>query len=162
MYTERITGIVIFLLGMLTFFVIIPFGIVSPSNVSSLALAPDFWPKIVAALFALMGLLMVMKPIDKSIDEEIEEKATPISWATRIPRLAIVLAALFSFYGLLPTLGMVVPAIFLIFGLMLFAGERKWLRITVLSLSVPISLYCFFVFVAQIPIPLGIFEFLRG
>jgi len=53
---------------------------------------------------------------------------------------------------------MVVPGMALIFILMIFSGYRRWWLIILLSLLVPILLYGFFVHVANIPIPLGIFE----
>jgi len=76
--------------------------------------------------------------------------------------LAVALGALFGFYALIPSLGMVVPGAALIFGLMAFGGERRWLLAAVVAAGVPLLLYAFFVHVAGIPIPLGVFETLRG
>ena len=59
-------------------------------------------------------------------------------------------------------LGMVVPGMALIFLMAWFAGERRVLLLTALSLGVPLGLYVFFVHIANIPIPLGWFESLRG
>ncbi|MGI9316739.1 MAG: tripartite tricarboxylate transporter TctB family protein [bacterium] len=159
MHSERIIGIAVVLIGLATYFVLIPNGIVSPSNVESLALAPDFWPKIVAAIFAIMGLGLVVRPTDSDSETTTESNTT---FLNRLPRLGVILGALFGFYYAIPQLGMVVPAMLLIFCLMWFAGERRWMLMAVISIVTPIVLYFFFVFVASIPIPLGVFESLRG
>ena len=57
---------------------------------------------------------------------------------------------------------MVVPGAALIFVLMAFGGERRWLLAAAVAAGVPLLLYAFFVHVAGIPIPLGVFETLRG
>ena len=67
-----------------------------------------------------------------------------------------------GFYVLIPFLGMVVPGMAVIFGLMVLGGERRWLLAAAVAAGVPLLLYVFFVHVAGIPIPLGIFETLRG
>ena len=57
---------------------------------------------------------------------------------------------------------MVVPGMVLIFTLMLFAGERRYMLALSIAVVTPLVLYFFFVHVANIPIPLGVFESLRG
>ena len=156
MIQHRFPGIVITLIGVLTLLVLIPKGIVTPSNVTTLALSPDFWPRIVAAIFTFTGIALTIKP---AVSEDNESFAT---FLARLPRLIVVLGALFGFYFSINQFGMVVPGILLIFGLMTFAGERRWLRMLCIAVVVPVLLYCFFVFVANIPIPLGMFESLRG
>ena len=159
MRRDRLVGAGVVISGLLMLFALIPAGIVVPGNLKTLSLSPDFWPKIVAGIFVLMGLLMIAKP------EVPSEESTGMSLAvfvSRLPRLATVLAALFAFYLAIPRFGMVVPAMLLIFGLMVFAGERRWSWMIGISLIVPVLLYWFFVSVASIPIPLGIFESLRG
>jgi len=157
MHSERVTGIIILLLGIATFFILIPKGIVVPSNIEVLALSPDFWPRIVAALFSLCGVTMIFQSTAEKSDSENEASIT-----SRIPRLTITLLALFAFYFVIPQLGMVVPAIALIFGMMFFSGERRWVMMATTAIVTPLLLYVFFVYIANIPIPLGIFESIRG
>ena len=83
-------------------------------------------------------------------------------WVHRLPGLAVALGALFGFYVLIPSLGMVAPGVAVIFALMVFGGERRWGLAATVAAGVPILLYAFFVHVAGIPIPLGVFETLRG
>ncbi len=155
MQNERLLGGAMLVIGLLTFFVLIPVGIVTPKSITTLSLSPDFWPKIVAVIFSLMGLAMIIKPKPPTQTED-------TSFISRLPRLLVVLAALFGFYFAVPQFGMVVPGMLLIFGMMWFAGERRWVLMGFIAILVPVLLYSFFVFVANIPIPLGIFESLRG
>ena len=70
----------------------------------------------------------------------------------------MALGTLFAFYFLIPYLGMVAPGIAVILGLMVYAGERRWPLGLAIAFCVPILLYVFFVHVASVPIPLGVFE----
>ena len=161
MIRERLTGIGVLLIGILVFFVLIPYGIDQPDNVRHTALAPNFWPKIIAVIIALMGLLLAVKPGGK-IGSETGSEDDVARWAQRLPGLAVSLGSLFAFYFLIPSLGMVATGAALVFGLMLFAGERRWRLGVAVALGIPILLYVFFTHVASIPIPLGVFESLRG
>ena len=174
MIRERLTGIGVLLLGLLIFFVLIPIGIDRPGNVEHAALAPDFWPRIVAAIIALMGLLLAVGPASEEEGERGADEgeagegrgngagAAATRWPQRLPGLTVTLGALFAFYFLIPSLGMVAPGAALAFGLMVYAGERRWPRGIAIAAGIPILLYVFFVYVASIPIPLGVFESLIG
>lgn len=156
MTNNRLTGIFFLIFGVLTYFVLIPVGIVVPKNIELYTTSPAFWPSIISVVIALMGLLLMLpEKLTETVDE-IDENRTP--WKTRIPKLFVILVVLFGFYFLIEQLGMVVPAMVLIFFLMVYAGYRRWGLMVLLSILVPIILYVFFVYVANIPIPLGIFE----
>ena len=62
MTRERLTGIGVLILGLLIFFLLIPRGVDRPGSVEHAALAPDFWPKIIAAIIVLMGLFLTVAP----------------------------------------------------------------------------------------------------
>ncbi len=161
MIRERLTGFGVALLGLLIFAVLIPWGIDQPGNVEHTALAPDFWPQIIAGAMMVLGALLAIRPgPDDDDDEDGGEDSG--RWLHRLPGLAAVLGALFGFHLLIPSLGMVVPGVAVIFGLMVLGGERRWLLAAVVAAGVPVLLYAFFVHVAGIPIPLGVFETLRG
>ena len=160
MIRARLTGVGVALLGLLIFAVLIPWGIDQPGNVEHTALAPDFWPRIIAGAMMALGALLAVRPGPDDDDEDGSEDSG--HWRQRLPGLAAALGALFGFYALIPSLGMVVPGVALIFGLMIFGGERRWLLAGVVAAAVPLLLYAFFVHVAGIPIPLGVFEILRG
>jgi len=157
---ERLTGIGVALAGVVLFAVLIPYGIDQPGNVEHAALAPDFWPRIIAVIIMAMGVLLAVRPMSEEDDEE--DGGDAGGWRRRLSGLAVALGALFGFYFLIPSLGMVVPGVAVIFALMVFGGERRWLLAAALGAGVPILLYVFFVHVAGIPIPLGVFENLSG
>ena len=160
MIRERLTGVGVALLGLLIFTVLIPWGIDQPGNVEHMALAPDFWPQIIAVIMMVLGVLQAVRPVPDDDDEDTGGDSG--HWLHRLPGLAVALGALFGFYVLIPTLGMVVPGTAVILGLMIFGGERRWPLAAAVAAGVPLLLYAFFVHVAGIPIPLGIFEALRG
>ena len=136
MSQERYTGIVVLLLAVLLFAVVIPLGIDSPNQIDNAALAPDLWPKIIVVLFCFTELQLL----------------------SRLPRLLYVVGVLFLFYYAIPKAGMVIPSIVTILLLVYFAGERRWYLSLLIGVLLPVLLYGFFVYVARIPIPLGIFE----
>ena len=160
MIRERLIGVGVALLGLGIFFVLIPWGIDQPGNVEHIALAPDFWPQIIAVVMMALGVLQALKPTPDDDDEDGGEDFG--RWLHRVPGLAVALGALFGFYVLIPPLGMVVPGVAIIFALMVFDGERRWVLAATVAAGVPILLYAFFVHVAGIPVPLGVFETLRG
>ena len=108
----------------------------------------------------VLGVLQALRPVPDDEDEDGGEDSG--RWLHRLPGLAVALGALFGFYVLIPSLGMVVPGVAVIFALMVFGGERRWVLAATVAAGVPILLYAFFVHVAGIPIPLGVFETLRG
>ena len=156
MSKQRIVGLVALVLGLVTIFVLIPIGIVSPQDVQHFALAPEFWPLIVASIFSVMALIILVRPTQPEESDEDEENVVP--WKERFPRLAVILVTLFGFYYLVPFLGMVFTGMVLIAGLMLYAGERRWKMIAPLAIGMPVILYLFFLKIANIPIPLGVFD----
>ena len=158
---ERLIGVGVALLGLLIFSVLIPWGIDQPGNVEHAALAPDFWPQIIAAIMMALGALQAVRPAPDDEDDGAGGEES-IHWLHRAPGLVAALGALFGFYFLIPSLGMVVPGMAVIFGLMVLGGERRWLLGAAVAAGVPLLLYAFFVHVAGIPIPLGVFEALRG
>lgn len=164
MIRERLIGVGVLLLGLLVFAVLIPVGIDRPVNVEHAALAPEFWPRIIAVVMMGMGALLVVRPQPEEEDEDDAEGGAgdAVPWRHRLAGLAAALGALFGFHLSIPSLGMVVPGAVLIFGLMVFGGERRWRLAVAVAVGVPSLLYAFFVHVAGIPIPLGVFESLRG
>ena len=164
---HRIAGFAVLLLGALLLFALIPVGVDSPNAVPHITLSPAFWPKIISVLLILMGVLLIVRPAAAAAagDDDGNSGGNEdgnSGGVRRFARLAITLFALFAFYGAIEPLGMVLPAILLIMGLTSFAGERRFALITLVSVAVPIALYFFFEHVAGVPIPLGVFEGLKG
>ncbi len=158
MRESRLVGLVIVVLGLLALFVLIPVGIVTPSNVQSLALAPDFWPSIIASVFLMMGVILLVAPARY----ELPSSGKNFSYVVRITRLILLLGILFGAYVAIPRLGLILPAMLMVFGLSWLAGERRWKLLIILSFFSPVALAAFFTYIANIPIPLGVFEFIYG
>lgn len=157
----RLTGVGILGIGLTLFFVLIPLGIDSPGRVDHITLAPDFWPRIVSMILAAMGLWLIVFPGPEDPDAD-KAVAAPNSRFKRRLRLGAVPALLFAHYLAIDWLGMVLPGMILIALLSLIAGQRRLLPLILPALCLPTLLYVFFVHVASVPIPLGVFEFLRG
>ncbi|MCY4314275.1 MAG: hypothetical protein OXD44_11410, partial [Gammaproteobacteria bacterium] len=113
MRESRSIGLIIAALGLLAFFVLIPVGIVTPSNIESLALAPDFWPSIIASVFVMTGVILLIAPA-RYAQPSSEGQACSI---TRIARLFLLLGVLFGVYVATPYLGLVMPAMLMVSGL---------------------------------------------
>lgn len=156
MRESRVIGLAIAALGLLVLFILIPAGIVTPSNIDTLALAPAFWPSIIASVFVLMGFTLLVAPAKYDTPSSGE----PTDRIARFVRLILLLGALFGVYASTPSLGLVVPSMLMVFGLSWLAGERRWKLLIMLSFASPIALAAFFTYIANIPIPLGVFEFI--
>lgn len=158
MRESRSIGLALVALGLLALFVLIPAGIVAPSNMKSLALAPDFWPNIIASVFVMTGAILLIAPARYPSPPSVEQAYS----IARITRLFLLLGSLFGVYAATPYLGLVVPAMLMVFGLSWLAGERRWKFLITLSVVSPVVLVVFFIYVARVPIPLGVFEFIYG
>ena len=139
--SERLLGGGVFGIGIAILYGLIPLGIDGPRQLDHITLSPDFWPRIIAAIFTLMGLGLVIQP-DQTVATDDSETAGG-RW-NRWWRLCLILGALFGFYFAVSLFGMVVPAMFFLFALMYFAGERRRLRLVATAVVTPLLLYGFF------------------
>lgn len=165
-------GAGIIALAMLGYFVMIPVGIDSPNSVPFLALAPAFWPNIIMALLALLGLVLLIQGVitirsdaaqnaimaQEGADAQSDLSSADAHHAAR-PLMAITaIALLFVYYAALQFLGFVAASMLILPVYMLLAGVRNYLLIGLLSVGLPIGLYFFFTTVARVALPLGVFE----
>ncbi|WP_037313525.1 tripartite tricarboxylate transporter TctB family protein [Ruegeria halocynthiae] len=159
---DLITAILFIVSGLAAIFALIPSGVIVPGSVQISALSPDFWPYtiawgvVISSAFLLLETFMLKVPEgDEDATEDAEYKLETLPSTLRI---VILIFALFLFYFALTTVGIVAGSIVLMPTMMLYFGERKWKYIVPLSILIPIGLYLFFLHVAGIPMPLGIFE----
>jgi hypothetical protein len=157
----------------LGWFVIIPLGVDVPQSVKILALSPDFWPRIVIIMLAACGGVTAFQGCmsargngdggQAALDEYANSDDDTVSYSqrTQLLRVAGALAGLFVFYLIMPYVGMVVGSILLVLISTRILGVQSWFRSASLAVLLPVLLYYFFAYVAQIPIPLGVFEALR-
>ncbi|WP_282607772.1 tripartite tricarboxylate transporter TctB family protein [Pelagibius sp. Alg239-R121] len=168
-------GAAIVALAMLGLFVAIPLGVDAPENIEVRPLAPDFWPFIVLVFAGLAGAVVVLEglsdrrrqtatsPVIASKDttpetEVVEQDRPPAEAAVRV---VAALGAIFALYFALPYTGIVLGTMLLLLFMMRFTGERRWRYILPIAILLPTLLYVFFVYVANVPMPLGLFEQLR-
>ncbi len=119
------------------------------------ALPPSFWPKVII----IFGLICSIIYFGQSVLAIVKDKK-PISfprllWQTE--KQSIFLMAMLCIYAyLLEYMGLIVTsAIFLPLTAWLY-GEKRPLALLVFSLSITAILYVFFVIVAQVHIPAGL------
>ena len=68
------------------------------------------------------------------------------------------MVGLIVYYGLVLPLGIVISSMLALSGFALIYGERRLKIILPLSVLLPVGLYYFFVKIANIPMPLGLFN----
>ena len=151
-------------LGVMAIAFLIPTGVTVPESVEVRALSPDFWPYAIAWAVVVSSAFLLLEsiflPAPEATDEEDNEEDAQYKLDT-LPatlRMLVLVVGLFAFYYALTHLGIVASSIILMPTLMFFFGERNWRVIIPLSLGIPLGLYFFFLYVAGIPMPLGIFE----
>lgn len=156
-------ALLFFMLGMLTLFVLIPRGVTVPSSAQKAALSPEFWPRIIAiaaiisSVFLFVENTLLKQPPPTEPEDAELAREYQLGGLHGSAKTAILIIALFCFYFSLTTLGVVAASIILICAMMLFFGERNLWLVAVLSISTPVLLYGFFRYVANVPMPLGIF-----
>lgn len=170
---ELYTGIGVVVIAVLAYLVAIPAGIVVPDDIEIRALSPDFWPLIVVAVLGLAGISLIFQGLAGmgllqrkqatsgagqagAASKDEGNDALPLAKAA--PRVAIFILCLFLIYFAISLIGMVATTIPALLFLAWFAGERRWKIIVPLAILLPVVLYIFFVYVANVPIPNGIFE----
>ncbi|NYZ13922.1 tripartite tricarboxylate transporter TctB family protein [Azospirillum sp. RWY-5-1] len=148
---------------LLFLFVVIPVGIPVPAGVRSTALSPAFWPRIVSVLMVVFGLMLMAQGIlaararpaedaGSAIPTEEEDLVPPMVARTRI---AAAMVMMFAYYGLVEMAGMTAASIIAFVGFAALYGERRWLLLGVVGVSLALALTLFFTDVAQVPIPSG-------
>lgn len=162
-------GLAALAIAALGWFVVIPLGIDMPQQIDISALSPDFWPRIVMVLLALSGVVMAVQGVLESRHEALatepetvdEDEIIEHAPATLTARVVFALAMLFVFYVAIFQFGIVVSSALIIILFTYMLGQRQWKYILPLAVLLPVILYFFFVYVANIPMPLGMFENFR-
>lgn len=162
---DLLAGVLFLVLGIFTVFIAIPIGVQVPSTVKVRALSPDFWPMVIGGGVILSALFLILEacvvPRQTDADEDAADAAQfQLEIVPATLRAIILVAGLFAFYFSLNTLGIVAASIILLIAMMLFFDERRYLLVALLGIGIPVLLYVFFRYVASVPMPLGVFEFL--
>ena len=162
-----VSGVVV-AFACLVLFVLIPAGIDDPGSIDVMALGPAFWPSVVCAFLGAMGLIVGVQALrrvraaqsgavsgrdngDPDADEAEAAGFSPTRWLGALALLA-------AYYAALDRLGMVLTSMLALGLFMILGGERRPVVVALLSVILPLALFVFFRFVANVFIPLGVFE----
>jgi hypothetical protein len=160
---DLITAVLFIAAGLAAVVELIPSGVVVPGSINIPALSPDFWPYTIAwgviiSSACLLLEALALKVPDGGEEDDAADAQFKLATLPATLRTIVLIMALFLFYYVLTHLGIVASSIVLMPAMMLFFGEQNWRYVVPLSLLIPIGLYLFFLHVAGIPMPLGIFE----
>lgn len=137
--------------------IVIPGHIRVPAGVEVAALSPDFWPKVVAWGIVLLGLALAAQAwlaLRRSIPVgSVDRPERAEEWL----RAGAAISAMVVYYALIPYLGIVAASIPAYIAMASLMGARRWSVVVPIGVLLPVALYFFFVEVARIPLPLGIF-----
>lgn len=164
-YGDAILGLVLVSLCILLLTVLIPIGVQVPSSNKVLALSPDFWMKIIVYSTLFIGSIILYKGIKRARagldEEEIAEVEDELQHKHKFGRAVLgaltAVAGLFVYLYLIDLIGMIAASIIAFLGFVLLSGERRLMIAIPLGVVLPFGLYYFFLKVAGIPMPLGIF-----
>jgi putative tricarboxylic transport membrane protein len=164
-YGDAILGLVLVSLCILLLTVLIPIGVQVPSSNKVLALSPDFWMKIIVYSTLFIGSIILYKGIKRARagldDEELAEVEDELQHRHKFGRAVLgactAVAGLFIYLFLIDLIGMIAASIIAFLGFVLLSGERRMMIAIPLGVVLPFGLYYFFLKVAGIPMPLGIF-----
>lgn len=165
-------GLTIVVLSLAGLFIAIPLGVDAPEDIEVRPLAPDFWPFIVLVFAGLAGAVVTLEGLvgrkrpphaqDTGTTEEARPDAEPAEQnrpaGEAAMRVAAAIGALFLLYFALPYTGIVAGCMLLLLFMLRFSGERRWHIILAITIVLPLLLYFFFVYVANVPMPMGVFE----
>lgn len=160
-YKDIVLGATLIALCLLTLFWLIPVGIDSPGSISNRALAPAFWPHLIMIAMTGLSAIVLIQGISAyrtARARDFGDKDKAISNPTGKAKVAIAAVMLFVFTWSMTWAGIVVPSMVALAFFIALHGERRIKLILPVAVGVPIGLYLFFLKVALVPMPLGIFE----
>ena len=164
---DLITGGIVVIFALVVLLLLVPYGVDRPGQVDLSALSPNFWPTVLGYFLLLMGGLVTGQTLwrhKKNRSRCFESTAPSEDWPGLgpVPKTLAAVALLFVYYAVLNPLGLVAASILAMIAFTLLAGERRIVILAPLAILVPIGLYLFFQEVAQVSIPVGIFEEMLG
>lgn len=150
---DMVSGLIFIVFSLCLLFWLIPLGIVEPKNVRYAALSPSYYPKIIAFVLLILGLVITIHSylkFGKKWGDGYELHAKGFH------RTSLFIATLIVYAGTLNILGFVLGSSLALFVSMSIAGERNYWITLGTAVILPMVLYLFFLKIARIPIPTGI------
>ena len=118
------------------------------TGLASDRLGPQFFPRLLAVLLALLSVALVVRAASGRSD------TTPLP-TVRFGRLIAVLALCAGWTLLLPRVGFLIVTPPLVGAVIWILGLRRWRTIIAVSLGVTLALYLVFVQLLTVLLPLG-------
>ena len=164
---DLITGCIVVVFALVVLLVLVPYGVDRPGQVDVSALSPNFWPTVLGVFLLVMGGLMTGLALWRHNRRQVpvpRNAASSENWPGLgpVPKTLAAVALLFVYYAVLEPLGLVAASMLAMLAFTVLAGERRIAVVAPLAILVPIALYLFFQEVAQVAIPVGIFEEMLG
>lgn len=161
--TKKIVlGLVTIALFSVCLTVAIPFGVKVPAYVGSHLNSPAFWPTTLSAFLIFLGALQLAAGIREASTKRKAEHLDLVASVQRLfasyIRVVFGIILLAGYYVATVWLGMVLASMLAITAFMLAYGVRRPFLIASVSIVVPLVLYAFFVDLAHLPLPMGIFS----
>ncbi len=155
---DLIIGGCVIAIGSLGLWGIIPAGVVVPSEIEISALSPAFWPQVVMIGMIMAGLVVFFQGVFPKVEGDTEFSEPALTSAVIIGKLCFAVAVMFAYYYAITQIGIVLSSLVVLLLLMMLGGERKPILLISISITLPVLLYYFFTHVANVPLPLGMFE----
>jgi hypothetical protein len=161
-YKDIVFGLALFGISIFVLYWLIPVGIDSPGAVQTRALAPEFWPRIIIIALTGLSLLVALQGAVRirQLRAGGPEDGPPSAGIDLVSKgkALVAILLLFAFEAVLDWGGLVVPSMLAIAVFTVLYGERRPHLIIPVAIGIPLVLYFFFLKVAQVPMPLGVFE----
>ena len=165
-YADAILGAALLAASVFLLTVLIPIGVQVPKTNKILALSPDFWMKIIVWSAVVLGIFILYTGIVRArrglksdeiaaIKEDLSHHH-PLGQA--FLRAATAATGLMVYFFLIDWLGIMLSSFIAIMCFVLLCGERRLKIALPVAAVTPVALYYFFLKVASIPMPLGIFN----
>ena len=164
-FSDAILGAVVTVGALVMLFFVIPASVQLPKVNKVLALSPDFWINIIVWFALSLGVFMIVQGLRNAklalseieIAAVVEKQTHHHSMGRSVLMVLIATANLFVYYFLIRWIGIVLASSICVVTFVLLCGERRVKIMFPIAVWLPIGLYYFFLKVASIPMPLGIF-----
>lgn len=153
-----ITYVILLVIGLLFFLVSFSYEYYRGAQMGRVG--PGYLPRFSGALLALLSIGLLLQEVRKGStlagDSGVDEKSALTGETTR--KIIYILAVITGALLLTPYLGLIVSMVLTVPILTIFVEKMKLLPSLLLSLGVAVIGYTLFVYLLNIPMPMGIFE----
>lgn len=161
-------GLFVIVAGLVMVFLIIPTSVDTPAAVPYTVLSPRFWPYVIMYFMIALGAILAVKGLLQMRAERIRPQlrrgrdpqdadVVDITFAG-VPFIIAACLLLLAYYWLMTVIGMVEASILALIVFSALYLERRVHWILAVAIALPLVLYGFFFYVANVPVPLGPLE----